>query len=405
MLEGRRWAITVVATLVGAASCKDEKPASPVTPSATASAARTPAPAPCASAPSAERDEAPHEAGAPLKEGELADVGPAAPATASAHGVVMVTKDDELVVAKLDATGKLQPVKEKSDRFAVGRGPAVAGDHAYFTSKSRLVRRRVGGGPLEELADDARSGTRVSAVLATDKRAAVAYVGRPVQSDGGLVARLWVDGAGSALLTPEGSAANSVSVVANDDEVVVISLEGRTGMTPVHARVVELKKPLAPRADVVVWVAGPAQPLTEVAAATGAAGDVWAFIPMERDVTHFGMAQLRIGSEPKMGVPIRWRAYENGLDPAPVATAQACGGAMVLYAKPSSDKPKAPQQLELASLGGAGLTAGQVVARSSAFANVSLAAVTGGVLVAWVADFRTWAKRIACPSPPGAKVR
>jgi hypothetical protein len=50
----------------------------------------------------------------------------------------------------------------------------------------------------------------------------------------------------------------------------------------------------------------------------------------------------------------------------------------------------------LAELGPRGLERGTVVARAKAFADASLAAVSGGGLLAYTADHRTWAAAVRC---------
>ena len=199
----------VLALLLPIGSGCDEKP-KPLPAASTKpapSAAPKPSAKPLPSAKSAETEE-PDAAARVLGDagvlGDLNDVGPAAPATASERGVVLITKDDRVVLAPLAKKGgALDPVKEPAAAFTLARGPAVAGAHAYWVSKGRLVRRAIAGGPLEDLSAHARTSTRVSAVAATSEHpAAAAFIGDPAQSDGGLVARLWVEGAAPMVLTP-----------------------------------------------------------------------------------------------------------------------------------------------------------------------------------------------------------
>jgi hypothetical protein len=383
--------------IAGLAGCEPKRAPPPAGTSAPSSA---PPGAPAQSARSVERDEAPitlRDSGASA--GELSDVGPAGPATASAHGVVMVTKDDRIAVARFGKQGALDPVTLASDAFrAASRGPAVAGDFAYWTSRGQLVRRRIDGGPRESLAEDARDGTRVAAAIVgsgKSARAAAAYIANTGDATS---ARLWIERVGTWTLTPEGAAASSVTLVVSGTDLVALSIEGRTGMTPVHGRIADFANASPTlKEDVVVWVAGPAQPLTELVAARGA-GSIWAFLPLERDITRFGMAQIEIGARPEMGAAVTWRAYPNGVDPAPVAAAPACGGAAVIYAVPAEAKPRAPQELQLAALGATGLGAAEIVARSRAFSSVSLAEAPTGLLITYVADQRTWATLVRCPA-------
>ena len=309
----------------------------------------------------------------------------------------MVTKDGVLEVGRWQTDGSVDPISRTKDDFApFARGPAFAGPHAYWIRGKSLVRRSVKAvGEPELLADDAREGTRVAASeVGVDHKAVVAYIAETQEE---LVARLWLDGGKRLPLTPEGSQATSVNLIPSGDDLLAIILEGRTSMSPVHARRLLLRGKI-PRVedDVVVWVGPPAQPLSEVVSLPSSQGDVFSFLALERTVTDFGLAQFRVAHDPQMDVKVDWLAYPNGINPAPIATGQACGQSLVVFARPSEARPRSPQELHVARLNGSGLAASEVVARSRAFNNVSLAPVKGGALLTWTADWRTWARTIFC---------
>jgi hypothetical protein len=357
---------------------------------------------------------APSQDAAPLPSGpflidELVDVAPAGPATAHDLGVVLVTKSDALVVARRGAlshtkgaaTTPIATLDRPRAAFApYARGPAIAGRFAYWISQGRLVRRQLDGtGELEVLAPEARQGTRVAAV-SSGGTAVVAYVTRPPAPDEPPRARLWVDGARYEL-TPDGSGASSVAIAPQGDSFIVVALDGRSGMTPLHARRVRLgpkKGEVVLGPDQVVWVGGGAQATTEIAA-TARADEVWAFLAIERDVTHFGLAQIRIGREPRVDLPVSWLPFPNGINTSPVAAARVCGRQALVFARPSTAAPFAPQELVLAELGADGLVSGDVVVRAKAFADASFSSVEGGALLAYTADHRTWAAAIRCRRP------
>src|SRR5687768_5509642 len=129
----------VLATL----GCEKDKPKPPPPAAPPSSSAGELAPVPSVS--SKERDEtvAPIDAGT-FAIGAVSDVGPAGPATASAYGVVMVSKSEDLYVAT-PGTGKggtFSPIQIGAGSFSeVDRGPAIAGEFAYFISKGRLLRK------------------------------------------------------------------------------------------------------------------------------------------------------------------------------------------------------------------------------------------------------------------------
>lgn len=284
-----------------------------------------------------EKDDKPVETARYLLDDEN-DVGPAAPAAAYSHGVVLVTRDDELALARLSGapSKSRKPVKSPMQEIALGpqhfwpvaRGPAVSATHVYWISKGRLVRRAVAGGDLEVLATDAREGTRVAVAGSPD---VVAYITQPVEKKESL-ARLRLPDGRKLELTPEGAAASSVSLTASGGDVIASYIDGRSGMTPVHARRLHLPSgTLDP--DVVVWVSGATQGLTEIAS-VGSSNGAWLMLPVERDASHFGLATLAVARDPQMDPPLRFRTYEDGLDRAPVAAAELCGSPVAAYVRP-----------------------------------------------------------------------
>lgn len=309
----------------------------------------------------------------------------------------MVTVSGELLRGSWQPNGSVSGIdRPKRDFAAYGRGPALSEGYAYWVRGRQLVRRRVEGkSKLEVLASDAREGTRVAtALVGAQKKAVAAYI---AQAGEELVARLWLEDGKRVALSPEGSQATSVNLIPSDGDLLAIILEGRTSMSPIHARRLLVKGKI-PRVgeDVVVWVGPPSQPLSEVVSLSARQGDAWAFLALERTVTEFGLASFRVQQEPQMDVHVDWLDYPNGINPAPVATGSGCGKALVAFARPSEGRPRSPQELHLAQLGDQKLEKSEVVARSRAFNNISLAPVKGGVLITWTADWRTWARTAFC---------
>lgn len=339
---------------------------------------------------------------------QLVDVAPAGPSAATPVGVVMITRDGRTLLAPMSSGGPnaaapgrtpITPIEAgPADFVALERGPATSAGFAYFVHGGHLVRRRIGNGELENLADDARSYTRVAVpdLPLGEAPSVVAYVARHPSEKDSLIAKLWVEGQGTLALTPDGSAGNSVALARARGSYVAMSLESRTGMSPLHVRRISFdagKVKLS--GDVVPWIAGTAQPLSEIHA-VGDPWSVWALLAMERDATRFGLARVDLGLEPKMGATVHWREYPNGVEPAVVAAGYLCDRPVVLYARPANAEPHATQELQLASIGPDGLGPSTIVASSRAFADASLASLDGGALVVYVADRRTWARRLRC---------
>lgn len=339
---------------------------------------------------------------------ELTDVAAAGPATATIAGVVMVSRDNATHFARYKerAAGspagetQVEPLALSAEQLvALRRGPAVLGEYTYWIDGTRLLRRTYRkAGELETLAQDARHSTRVAAPQEQKRGepALVAYVAGGSKIDSELKARVWIEGSGVLDVSDEASTGNSVAVTRSSTGLVILSLEARTGMTPVHARSLSFEG-TRPKLgdDIVVWVGGPVDPLTEIVGASGSHQRL-GFVATNRTATEFGLATLNVGDNPRMGAPVRWMDYPNGLDPAPVATTQACKRPLVIFVRPSTAVPHALQELRLGFITAGSVGESFVLARSRGFANVSIAGSPRGALVVYTADRRTWARALRC---------
>jgi hypothetical protein len=261
-------------------------------------------------------------------------------------------------------------------------------------------------GPLQILEKDALDGTRVAIPLPAPSQTlakippTVAYVVRPAQEGGPFTAKLWVDGADPLLLTAEGNAAHSVSLVHTSDGVLALSVQARMAMTPVHARRIRFAAGRPELGDeVVVWVGGGIQPLTEMAVLLHGRDGLFGFIPQERSISEFGVARLDIGINPTMDTKTTWMLYPNGIDPAPVSAGHLCGQPVLLYAAPQSAAPESTQELVVRALDTVPPRF-QRIAEARSFYFTSIAEVGGGGLAAWVTDEGTWAATLRCKSSP-----
>jgi hypothetical protein len=262
-------------------------------------------------------------------------------------------------------------------------------------------------GPLEILERDAHDGTRVAVPLPTPGQqlsevpATVAYIERPAKEGAPLLAKLWIEGKPPELITSEGNSAHSVSLVHTNDGLHVISVEARMAMTPVHIRRVRFaaKSPIFGE-DLVVWVGGGIQPLTEMTVLPGGGRDLWGFLPHERSIKEFGLAQLDITTTPGMDTKTTWHLYPNGIDPAPAAAGFVCGEPVVLYAQPETSKPESSQELVLRSAADEAGARWTKIARARAFFEVSVTGVEGGGLLAWASSAATEATTVRCKPKP-----
>lgn len=346
---------------------------------------------------------------------QTSDLGPPAPAASMPFGVVLHTLDGALSIARLGPLSRSRAAAKTplgrpnppGGEFTYGRGSGFFQDHVYWISHGSLVRRSISPrgevGPLEILARDAHDGTRVGVPLPTpgeklsDIPATVAYIVRPEKEGAPLLAKLWIEGAPSEVITSEGNSAHSVSLVHTNDGVLVISVQARMAITPVHVRRLRFaaRRP-ALGEDLVVWVGGGIQPLTEMTVLPGGPRDLWGFIPHERSIKEFGLAELDISMNPTMDTPTTWQLYPNGIDPAPVAAGHLCGEPVVLYAEPETSSPDSSQELVLRSIADATGERWAKVAHARAFYEVSLADLPNGALLAWATDESTESMTVRC---------
>jgi hypothetical protein len=168
-------------------------------------------------------------------------------------------------------------------------------------------------------------------------------------------------------------------------------------MTPVHVRRVRFaaRQPIFGE-DLVVWVGGGVQPLTEMTVLPGGGKDLWGLLPHERSIKEFGLAELDITTTPTMDTKTTWQLYPNGIDPAPVAAGIVCGEPLVLYAEPENSAPESSQELVLRSVADESGQRWAKVARARAFFDVSLTGVEGGGLLAWATNAGTEATTVRC---------
>jgi hypothetical protein len=349
----------------------------------------------------------------------LIDVAAAGPIAATERGLAMFDRDNRLQLARLGplAAGReprespITALPDDAGPFPLARVPAVRRGLAYWVSRGRLLGQSLasaGTGKALVLSEDARVGTRAAVPVGTSRELqdvpqVAAYVARPSDPDGPPAAKLWVEGQLSSLgLTDDLASSHSVALAATPLGVSAVFLEARTGMSTVHVRSITFSKKREPTLgeDQIVWVGGPARPTTELFVLPSDEPVVRTFLTLERDMKHFGLLGLEVPLRGEVELPLEpaWHLYDNGIEPAPFALAQVCGRSVVALARPSSAVPHALQELVLLPLGDERWRPA-VVARSRAFFDVSLVGLSGGALLGYVADHRTWARSIRCLRP------
>ena len=313
-------------------------------------------------------------------------VGSALFAAMGSVGAVAVTRDDDVLIAPLRGS-TLQPFSESGGSpagvpFALVDGSPSA---AYWISKGRLVRRKIAEDgtvqALEVLATNAAEGTRVSAARVQNSGGSdvVVYIGGHVSREMERAAQVWVERHGSRKLSSEAGGATSAAIVSlGGSRFAVLTLDGRTAMSPVHATSLELEANGAPHLgeDRVVFVAGPAERNTTITGVQSGPDPI-VFLAISKDTTQFGLLSLRVGFGDGEA-PSFWIDYPNGIDPAPVATTVLCGTPRVLFVRPESASPKARRVLEIGRVDPEGKVVDRkIIAQAASFRSVSAAPVSG----------------------------
>lgn len=330
--------------------------------------------------------------------GELADLGPAGPTLATAQGVYFVSLDNHVFLAKRQGDTWL-PLDEPASRFALfGRSPARTPTHLYWINQQgQLLRSSLKKlTHVEVLAHSAYPGSRVSA-LSVRGRDLVAFLSADQERPR---ATLWYEGTqNTALASVDASTASSVQLVSGSPHPRLFILEGRSGMSPLHVRSVQLSaSALSLGEDQVIWVGPGANSFTEIQALARPKNETSLFLAASREVTEFGLAHLSLTNDSQLRTAPLWQIYPNGIDPAPVTSASLCGRDYVLYVQPSEAAPRSPQELRIAQLGAGPPASTEILARSRAFNDVSIASRPGGAVLSWTADRRTWGLLLHCPT-------
>jgi hypothetical protein len=275
----------------------------------------------------------------------------------------------------------------------------IAGRFAYCQAPGgAIVRTSLANGESKTIAKS-RAGTRIAAARIGTDHAVVAFLDLRRTTEGDMLQAFAVIDDGEPFrVSDDGAGATTLRFLARRDAPVLLYLDARSAMVPVHARPIAVDNG-KPRlgADTIVSVGGaPERGIDLAVAPAGPRG--FALVPMPRDSMQFGLAAIAIDDPPKDDVSIVWSSYPNGLDPAPIAaTASRDGPAWVARVRPSSSEPRAPRLLELGRVRSDGVFTAAAEIRMGAITDVALAEDTNGaVWIAFVDEAATWLTRVVC---------
>lgn len=247
------------------------------------------------------------------------------------------------------------PTPRKPSAFVSMRWPPcdLAGSVVYCQAAGGTLTRTTLGSSDTKNIGKSRSGTRIAAAALGAGHAAVASLEMHRTTEGDMLqAFVTLDDHAPVRLSDEGAGATTLRMAPRGDGAVVVYVDARTAMAPVHARTlgVSPKGDLELGEDHVVMVGGPPERGLDLGLAR-AGGALFALLPMPRESLDFGMAAVEIFDPPRDDVPATWSLYPNGLDPAPVAaTLDDAGAAYVVRARPKDATVGASRVLELGRL-------------------------------------------------------
>jgi hypothetical protein len=229
---------------------------------------------------------------------------------------------------------------------------------------------------------------------------ALAYLSSRQTSEG-WVSEAWlaVDDEAPVRLSEDGSGATSITLGARGSSLLAVSADVRTALTALHVRPVTFEARAKLGEDTVVFVGGPGERRTTPTIAIPETGPAWALLPLAKDVSDFGVVQIRVDDPPKVDAPVVWSMYPNGLDPSPVAAGVHAGTTWVARVRPRAAEPGAPRVLELGTLSAEGAFEARDVLPDASGKTTDVALLAdplGGVWVAWVDGTGSWLERVVC---------
>ncbi len=285
-------------------------------------------------------------------------------------------------------TGVRWPACELAGRFAYCQAPGGS-----------IVRTTVGGSDSKTIAKS-RSGTRIAAAAIGPDHSVVAFLDVRRTTEGDMLqAFVALDERDPVRLSDDGAGATTLRFLPRGETPVAVYLDTRTAMVPIHARPVGMKGgDLELGEDSVLFVGGaPERGIDFTVAQAGA--KAFAFVPMPRETTDFGMASLVIEDPPKDDIVAVWSRYPNGLDPAPIAAAPAKDGksAWVVRTRPRQKEPGTPRILELGRVDPSGVfsSLGEI-ASGRGVTDVAIIDDGVGVWILYGDPTITWLERRIC---------
>ncbi len=302
----------------------------------------------------------------------------------------------------IDPKAKPKPIPAAGDVTPTASLPcAFGGGFVFCPSKSGDVFRTPRAGGDKKSVGAQRVGYRIDATTLDGTHAMVTYLASRKTTEG-WVTEAWavVDELPPVRVSEDGAGATSIDLAPRGDSVVILMLDARRASTQLHARVARWNGKLDLGPDAVVFIGGPGERESAATIATPAAnGTAWGLVPIEQDVSTFGMAASKIGDPPEIDAPVVWSTYPNGLDPAPIIATQGKSPMRVARVRPAAAEPTSEHVLELGRVSdeGAFTSDGFVATHGSAKDLAVDVDALGTLWLAYTDSAGTWLERRQCP--------
>jgi hypothetical protein len=279
---------------------------------------------------------------------------------------------------------------------------AVAGQYAFCSDANGNVHRALRAQASDQTYVHADAGARIAAAQLPGGHVALAYLAVYNTTEGHVSqAFVRIDDEEPFRISDEGAGATDVTLAERGNELVVLYVDARLAMSPLHARVISYEAGKAHvGSDNVVYVGGGSDHQILVALATDSAGSMLGLMPTTSEDS-FGMAAVKIESPPKIDEPSEISPYLNGINTAPITATLGARRMYIASVRPITAEATSVRGIELgvaADRGKFSYTSLGYVASAGSVKDVAILADKNGTIWLHYTDQDgSWLERRSCP--------
>jgi len=280
---------------------------------------------------------------------------------------------------------------------------AVAGNYAFCSDGNGAVHRALRAQASDQTYVHADPGARIAAAQLPGGHVALAYMAVYNTTEGHVSqAFVRIDDEEPFRISDEGAGATDVTLAERGSELLVLYVDARLAMSPLHARTISYeagKAHVGP--DEVIYVGGGSDHQVLVALASDSSGAMLGLMPTTADDV-FGMAAVKIEAPPKIDEPSEISPYLNGINTAPITGTLGGKKMYIASVRPLTAAATSVRGLELGVAAGGGkfsYTTLGYVASAGSVKDVALMldTKTGSLWVHYTDQDGSWLERRTCP--------